>query len=50
MPDWFDMGGYGPFVWGAYGAAILSLILLTLWVHVAHTKAARAAKEENLLP
>ncbi len=23
--DWFEMGGYGAFVWGAYGAAALLL-------------------------
>jgi heme exporter protein CcmD len=46
MPDWFDMGGYAAFVWGAYAAAILSLALLTLWAHIAHTKAARAAMKK----
>jgi heme exporter protein CcmD len=50
MSDWFAMGGYGAYVWGAYGAAILSLTLLTLWAGQAHTKAARAAKEENRKP
>jgi heme exporter protein CcmD len=47
MPDWLAMGGYGAFVWGAYGVAILSLALLTLWAHRAHTKAARAAMKKD---
>ncbi len=31
MSDFFAMGGYGAYVWTAYGVTALSLLLLFLW-------------------
>lgn len=41
MHDWFNMGGYAFFVWGSYGTAVLSLMFLTIWVGLAHARAAK---------
>lgn len=31
MNNWFSMGGYGAFVWGAYGFSFAILILNIVW-------------------
>ena len=47
MHDWLNMGGYGFFVWGSYGTAILGLIFLSLWVGLAHARASRNADKDK---
>jgi len=40
MSDFFAMGGYGLYVWGAYGVtfALLALEILLLWKRKHETK------------
>ncbi len=31
MADWLSMGGYGGFIWPAYGLSVAALVGLTIW-------------------
>lgn len=37
----FDMGGYGVYVWSSYGVAALVIVLLFLWSHYGLRRAER---------
>lgn len=41
----FDMGRYGPYVWGAWGASVLVLMVLTLWTRARARLAHRRLEE-----
>ena len=44
----FAMGGYGAFIWSAYGAAVLAIGGLVLVSLAQHRKARRALAERGL--
>jgi len=41
--DFFAMGGYGLYVWGSYGAALLLMVAEPLLARRRHREALRAA-------
>ncbi len=45
MAEWFFMGGYGAFVWPAYGLSILALAGLSFWSWRTYLTAKRRARE-----
>ncbi len=45
--EFFQMGGYGLYVWGSYGAALLFFGLETLWAKRRHARALEALQEET---
>lgn len=42
--DFFAMGGYGLYVWGSYGVALVSMLLEPLFVGRRHHQALRDAR------
>ena len=50
MLSWLAMGGYWPYVWGAYAIAAVGLGALSVWALSEHAKAARAAARLNKAP
>jgi heme exporter protein CcmD len=56
MSTFFDMGGYGAFVWSAYGITLLVLILNIWWARrrnaaaLARVQAAISTDEETAVP
>jgi heme exporter protein D len=54
MLSWLAMGSYWPFVWGAYGMALLGLAGVSLWAWRAHAAVlrdvARLAGQYSLSP
>ena len=56
MSSFLAMGGYGAYVWSAYGITLLVLILNIWWARrrnaaaLAHVQAARSMDEENAVP
>ena len=47
LDQFLHMGGYGLYVWGSYGAAVLLLTAETLLVRHRHRSAFRAAREDH---
>ncbi len=49
MKDFLDMGGYGRYIWPAYGISVLVLAGATWWTVAAwrHAKARLAALEKK---
>jgi len=48
MAEFLEMGGYGAFVWPAYGA--VALVLLGLWITSRRFVATTEAELDNLNP
>ncbi|HEX4508618.1 MAG TPA: heme exporter protein CcmD [Burkholderiaceae bacterium] len=47
--EFFAMGGYGLYVWGAYGAMLLAMLVEPVLASLRH-RAARAAVRDALAP
>lgn len=47
MTELLDMGKYGPYIWGAYGASLVVIIGLMVWV-LAERKATKTQLRELL--
>jgi len=45
--DFFQMGGYGLYVWGSYGAALLLGLSETLLARRRHAKALNTLQEDT---
>lgn len=48
LDDFLHMGGYGPYVWGAYGACLLLMVLEARLSARRHARALQAEAMEDL--
>lgn len=44
MSEFFAMGGYGPYVWSAYGITLAALVLNVWWIRRLHRRALEDAR------
>lgn len=44
LGDWVHLGGYGFYVWSAYGFTLLALLIEAVGVVQRHRRASRSAK------
>lgn len=47
MLEWLEMGGFWPYVWPAYGIALLGLGAILVSAFLAHRGAMAARKDEE---
>jgi heme exporter protein D len=49
MADWLEMGGYGAYVWGSYGAAalVLAALIAVSWRRLRASRALLAGLERT---